>query len=90
MALGLQVWDASGTLVLDSTTAVGGVPVGFWSGGAGTLSFPQFAGLTMQSIVIDGAQYFSEPVGGVTISYASGFPVATVASDSPTFMLVVF
>ena len=90
MAFGLQVWNAAGALVLDSNTAVGGVPVGFWSGGAGTLSFPQFAGLTMQAIVIDGAQYGFDTVGGVTISHASGFPVVTVASDAPTFMLAVF
>lgn len=88
---GLWVWDASANLVFDSTLAAGGVPVGFWSGGAGTVSFPQFAGLTMQYIVIDGAEWFEDGAdAGVAITYPTGYPVATLQSWSPTVMLVVF
>jgi hypothetical protein len=67
------------------------VPVGFWAGGAGTLSFPQFAGRTMAAIMISGSsEWWTESGLGVTISYASGYPVVTVASYAPTFMLAVW
>lgn len=94
MAFGLQIWDAAANLVFDSTTAVGGVPAGVWSGGAGTLSFPEFAGLTMEFVTLTGLEYdeWGEVTvgGGVSVSHASGYPVVTVASWAPTFMLAVF
>jgi hypothetical protein len=91
MAYGLQIFDASGAQVFDSTVATGGVPAGFWAGGAGTLSFPQFAGRTMAAIMVSGnSEWWVEDGLGVSISYASGYPVVTVQSFAPTFMLAVW
>jgi hypothetical protein len=45
MAFGLQLFNSSGTLVFDSTTATGGVFLGIYSVGAGsTLDFPAYVG----------------------------------------------
>lgn len=48
MAYGLQIWNASGTLVFDSTAAVGGVCLGFYTvpSGGGSTSFPTITGAT--------------------------------------------
>lgn len=92
MTFGLQLWDASGNLVFDSTVAAGGAPIGMAEGNGvsvQTLSFPQYAGLTMQALTINGIQWSPEGFG-VTISHASGFPVVTVESGAPTVLLGVF
>ena len=89
MSYGLRIWNPSGVLVFDSTLAVGGLPVGFWAGGAGVLSFPEYAGRTMQALNISGAETFATAVP-VSISYGPGYPVVTVDSAAPTFMLAVF
>lgn len=86
---GLQCWNASGVLTFDSTQAAGAVPIGFYSGGAGVLSFPQYAGLQIHALTITGVEFV--PSGSyLSISYAPGYPVVTVAADAPTFLLAVF
>jgi hypothetical protein len=86
----MRIWDASGGVVFDSLLAAGGVPVGAWAGGAGTLSFPQFAGRQMQAMSISGPEWKDNPGVGVSISYASGYPVATVQPWAPPFLLAVY
>lgn len=91
MTFGARVWDADGTLVLDTRFAAGGVPIGVWSGTSPdqTLHFPEWAGRTMQALCIDGDEFITSGTG-VTFSYGTGYPVAAVPADSPTFLLAVF
>jgi hypothetical protein len=90
MPHGTRIWDASSNLVFDSPTAIGGVPVGFYSGGAGTVSFPQFAGFTMQALLISGGGTVDGTGSGVSISHTLGYPVATFQSWAGRFMLAIF
>jgi hypothetical protein len=48
MAYGLQLWSGAGVKWFDSTQAVGGVCVGFYTvpTGGGSVSFPDMAGTT--------------------------------------------
>jgi len=92
MAYGLRVWDASGNLVFDTTTAKGGVVVGYFTYSTGTtLSYSGFAGRTMQVLPASGVEFDSNDIG-VTISTASGYPVVTVATrtNARSFILAVF
>lgn len=48
MTMGLQIFDSSGAKTFDSTTAIGGVCLGFYSApaGGGSVSFPNMIGRT--------------------------------------------
>jgi hypothetical protein len=48
MAYGLQVWNSAGTLTFDSTVAIGGVCLGFYTvpSGGGNTTFPEITGAT--------------------------------------------
>lgn len=90
MTFGVQVFDASSTLVWDSTTVVGGIPadVRFYAAGASgaTLSYPQFAG--MSAFILDGSQ----ATAFVSLDTSAGYPVVTVSSPSVdmVFLLMVY
>lgn len=79
MPSGLQVWDAAGTLVFDTTTA--GVGCVADTVASATTSFvkdyPAFAGRTTLALSLQGVTVAS-------ISYASGYPSITFpATISP-------
>lgn len=80
MAYGLQINDASGTLVWDSTTVNGGLVIDcreFASGvSGGTFSYSSWAGHTAFILT-------NNDPALVSLSTSAGFPVVTVA-DSAT------
>lgn len=90
MTYGLQIMDASGTLVWDSNTVLGGVPGDFreYSGATAgeTVSYPQFAGLT--AVLLDSGGVSR----GITMDVSAGYPVITVASTGlyRSFTLMVY
>jgi hypothetical protein len=89
----LELYDASGTLYFDSDSQAGGVPVGAFAGGAGTITFPEFAGRSMQALYINGSATddWMEAFTPVSIDYALGYPrVVCGDASTPLFLLAVF
>lgn len=94
MAYGFQIFDASGALLWDSTTATGGVTADYQQFSAGfggtTLSYPQWAGFS--AFLMDGyGNGYGQSL--TSLSMSSGYPVVTVAAGAPvafSFILVVF
>lgn len=90
MTYGVQTFDASGTLLWDSTTAIGGVfgdYQQFASGASGTtLNYPQWAGLSAYLLDCGNAAPY------MTLSTGAGYPIVTVTSPAGpmAFALVVY
>ena len=85
--VGVQQFDASGTVTFDSRTAVGGVVGDFREYAAGfsgeTVSYPQWAGYSAMLL-----RYGSS----ITLSVSGGYPVVTVSSDANarSYVLLVY
>lgn len=92
MSYGVQCRDSDGSLFYDSSVAVGGVVAGFYVYGPGataTLPFPRYAGRQADIVILSGAP--SSADSGVSISFASGYPVVSVADRATRgFMLLVW
>jgi hypothetical protein len=90
MPAGLQIRNAAGVLVFDSTTAVGGVFLDFKTyPGASTevLTFPDFAGATPS--IIHTGRGGTDP--NVTVDTTLGYPRVTVGTSNTdrTFAVMV-
>ena len=85
---GVKVYDASGTQVFDSTTAVGGVVIDFrrfLPTDTGVFTYPEFAGYTPFFVNVWGD-------GTIVLDTALGYPRVTVSASSNTgrtFLLAV-
>lgn len=75
---GLQIFDGSGTLIFDSTTAAGGVVVDlkkFVASDSGTFTYPLFAGRA--------ASLVGAPSdGSITMDTALGYPRVIVTTSA--------
>lgn len=90
MPAGLQIYDSSGNLRFDSTTAKGGVFVDsmiFAPGSSGVLTFPDFAGAT--PLVMDQSRTLQDPE--ITVDTLLGYPRVTVPvkSEERSFLVVM-
>jgi hypothetical protein len=82
MACGVQILDASGVLIWDSTTVVGGVFIdtrSFSSTTTATLTYPALAGLTPSV-----TPHTPQGTAGVTVDTSLGYPRVTVATGPRT------
>jgi hypothetical protein len=94
VTFGFQIFDTSGSLLWDSTTAMGGVAADYQQYSAGfsgtTLSYPQWAGFS--AFILDaGGNGYGQSL--TSLSTSSGYPVVTVSSGAPaafSFILVVY
>lgn len=89
MPAGIQVWDSSGVLSLDSTNSGVGCVVDTVSSSTTSFnkSYSQFAGRTALMLNLNG-------VAAATVSYSSGYPVITFpatisAGDEQWLILMV-
>lgn len=76
---GIQVFDATGAVVFDSLTSLGGVIAGtyvYQPGGTDTLLFPSFAGRTARINMITSGRGGPVPA----IDYGLGYPRVTVSA----------
>lgn len=74
MAFGLKVFDASGNTTFDSTLAVGGVCLGFYTvaSGGSTWSFPDF--VTETAIAIAAGSGLTGPITEyMTVDHVPGY-----------------
>lgn len=83
MTYGLRIWDAASALIFDSTTAVGGVPLGLFTVSSGTtVSFPALAGFTVQALLVSCPDFDEvEFSAGVSITQTP-YPVVTFAAQA--------
>ena len=89
MPAGLQIFDASGNLRFDSTTAKGGVFVDsavFAPGASGLLSFPDYVGAT--AILVDQGRTTDDP--GITVDTSLGYPRISVPARDEQRSFAVF
>jgi hypothetical protein len=90
VSFGLQSFDASGNLIFDSTTAVGGVVADYRTYGpseSATLTYPSFPGATAFLV------FLYPNTTTVTLDSSLGYPRVTVSSgaDGPRrFLLFVY
>lgn len=90
MPAGLQIYDSSGNLRFDSTTAKGGVFIDsmvFAPGSSGVLTFPDYAGAT--PLVIDQSRTLQDPE--ITTDITLGYPRITVPAkaEERAFLVVM-
>lgn len=81
MPAGLQIYDSSGNLRFDSTTAKGGVFIDsmvFSPGSSGVLTFPDYAGAT--PLIVDQSRALQDPE--ITTDTTLGYPRITVPSKA--------
>lgn len=73
MAYGLKIWDASSSVIFDSSTQLGGWVAGVVVGTTSSfsVSYPDFAGRAGFTVV-------SGPGGDVTWDYTLGYPRVTI------------
>jgi hypothetical protein len=88
VSYGLQIYNASGGLVYDSTTAPAGVVANVLTvaaSSAPTYTFPAFAGYTLRLVYTNGGA----GLWGYTVDYALGYPrvVFSSAGGSREFLL---
>lgn len=93
MAYGIQLFNDSGTIMWDSTTAPGGVIADILTYGASnsdTKTYPVFAGRGV--LLVSVAEWANSDVPGVTADVALGYPRVSIATSSQTrkFLVVVF
>lgn len=91
----MRVYDGSGGLVFDTSTAGGGVVVDFKSyagGSSDTLTYPSFAGKSVSVLSMNGYQPEESDDFGVTTDTSLGYPRVTVASRSfdRSFIVMVY
>lgn len=83
MSYGLQIFNSSGTVTFDTTTAAVGClaeVVRITGGTSQTKTYPAFAGRTIFVLNMDGSDVFS-----TSIDYALGYPRAVIPAGFTGF-----
>ena len=93
MSQGVQVFNAAGALVWDSSNVAGGVIADiktYESTNTAILTYPAFAGRSASIITL--LSWIAASTDGVSVDYALGYPRITVSAASTTrkFAVVVF